>query len=109
MAPADRMPERGSTDPLFDGHLERPLLALCARGLPGALAAPLVNDDHAQVHVDLGRRQPQRLGGAQGGQHVVHQPAQAVINGGHRLRARLQARVGILQDGQARSAHDPCS
>ena len=28
MAPADRMPERGSTDPLFDGHLERPLLAL---------------------------------------------------------------------------------
>ena len=28
MARADRMPERGSVDPLFDGHLERPLLDL---------------------------------------------------------------------------------
>jgi len=25
---ADRMPERGSVDPLFDGHLERPLREL---------------------------------------------------------------------------------
>jgi len=30
MARADRMPERGEVDPLFDGHLERPLLALSA-------------------------------------------------------------------------------
>lgn len=30
MARADRMPERGTVDPLFDGHLERPLLALSA-------------------------------------------------------------------------------
>lgn len=28
MARADCMPERGSTDPMFDGHLERPFLAL---------------------------------------------------------------------------------
>lgn len=30
MPPADQMPERGTVDPLFDGHLERPLLALSA-------------------------------------------------------------------------------
>ena len=30
MARADLMPERGEVDPLFDGHLERPLLALSA-------------------------------------------------------------------------------
>lgn len=28
VAPADEVPERGIVDPLFDGHLERPLLAL---------------------------------------------------------------------------------
>lgn len=30
MVRADPMPERGAVDPLFDGHLERPLLALSA-------------------------------------------------------------------------------
>lgn len=30
MPRADRMPERGTVDPLFDGHLERPFLALSA-------------------------------------------------------------------------------
>lgn len=30
MPPADPMPPRGSVDPVFDGHLERPLLALTA-------------------------------------------------------------------------------
>lgn len=30
VACADRMPDRGTVDPLFDGHLERPLLALSA-------------------------------------------------------------------------------
>ena len=30
MVRADQMPERGTVDPLFDGHLERPLLALSA-------------------------------------------------------------------------------
>src|SRR5437773_988655 len=58
-----------------------------------------VDDEEALVHVDLGGREPDAGRAVHGLEHVVDQRAEGGVEARHRLRARAQPGVGVLQDG----------
>ena len=54
------------------------------------------------MHVDLGGRETDALGGIHGLQHVIDQVTQWGVHGTHREGLGAQAGVWILQDCEAR-------